>query len=81
MSSSILEAVRSVQGASGERGHLRQGEENKDDDHSHPPPAPLSHAEEAVVSESNEQSPERSGDGWKEFKKGMYGVLVSVTSR
>ena len=76
-----MEAVRSVQGASGERGHLRQGEENRDDDHSHPPPPPLSHAEEAVVSESDEHSPERSGDGWQEFKKGMCGVLVSVTSR
>ena len=80
VSSSILEAVRAVQAASGERGHLRHGGENTDDDHSHPPPAPRSHVEEAVVLDGNEQGPETSGDGWQEFKRGTHVVLGLLTS-
>lgn len=75
VSSSILEAVRGVQGIPSERGHLRQGGESRDEDHSLPPPAPLSHVEEAVVLDGNEQGPECSGDGWQEFNKGMHVFL------
>jgi len=81
VSSSILEAVRSVQGASGERGHSRQGGESRNDDHSHPSPPPFRLVEEAVILDTNEQSPDSSGDGWQEFKKGMHIVLGPVTSR
>jgi arrestin-related trafficking adapter 3/6 len=75
VSSSILEAVRGVQGASGQCGQLRQGGEGTDEDHSHPPPAPLNHVEEAVVLDGDERGPEISGDGWQEFKKGTHVVL------
>jgi hypothetical protein len=75
VSSSILEAVRSVQGASGQRGQLRQGGEGRNEDHSHSTPAPLNHVEEAVVLDGIEQDPEISGDGWQEFKKGMHVAL------
>jgi len=81
VSSSILEAMRSVQGASSERGHSRQREESRDNEHSRPPPARLSHVEEAVVIDGDEHCPEGSGDGWQEFKKGMHVVLVFVISR
>lgn len=70
MSTSILEAVRIVRGASPEHGQSKRGGESKDDIHSHPPPAPLGHMSELVGSDRNEQGLEESGDGWQEFKKG-----------
>jgi arrestin-related trafficking adapter 3/6 len=75
VSSSILEAMRSVQGTHGDRGHLRHGGESRDEDHSFPPPVPLSHVEEAVILDGNEQGSDCSGDGWQEFNKGMHVFL------
>ncbi|KAI0002225.1 hypothetical protein BJV74DRAFT_986079 [Russula compacta] len=77
MSTSILEAVRSVRGASPERGQSKRGGESKDDIHSHPPPAPLGHMSELVGSDGSEQGLEESGDGWQEFKKGTYTFPIS----
>lgn len=73
--------MRSMQGTPSKRGLSRQGEESKDDERSHTPPTRLSHVEEAVVIDGSEHCPESSGDGWQEFKRGMYVVLVSVISR
>jgi hypothetical protein len=60
MSSSILEAVRSVSGAPIER---RRGGESSDDNH-------LGHLREAVGLDGNKQGSDHSTDGWQEFKKG-----------
>jgi len=81
VSSSILDAMRSVQGTPSKRGLSRQREESRGDERSHTPPTRLSHVEEAAVTDGNEHCPESSGDGWQEFKKGMHVVLVSVISR
>jgi hypothetical protein len=74
VSSSILEAVRNVQGA-----YAEHGRGSRDVDRSHPPDH-LCHVEEAVILDNDEQGPEASGDGWQEFKKGMHVVLFPVTS-
>ncbi|KAH9955044.1 hypothetical protein BC827DRAFT_1239682 [Russula dissimulans] len=76
VSSSILEAVRSVSGPSREHGPSQRGAESRGDDHSHPPSNHFGHPPEAGGLD-NEQCSEVSGDGWHEFKKGTYTFPIS----
>ncbi|KAI0250909.1 hypothetical protein BJV78DRAFT_1214578 [Lactifluus subvellereus] len=71
VSSSIFEVMRSVSGTSRERDQSKR----REDDHCYPPHHPLGNVDEVIGLDSNE--PERSGDGWQEFKKGTYTFPVS----
>lgn len=63
VSSSILHAMRGVNGSS---------KECKTEDHS---PHPPGHRDESVGLDGNEQGSDSFGDGWQEFKKGMAASL------
>jgi hypothetical protein len=64
VSTSILEAMRSVSGTSRERHQSKR----RGDDHLYPPHHPLGNVDGVVGLDIHEG--ERSGDGWQEFKKG-----------
>ncbi|KAI9507988.1 hypothetical protein F5148DRAFT_980567, partial [Russula earlei] len=76
VSSSILDAVRTVSGASAER-RPQRGLEGRGDDYSHVPPSHFGLLSETGGLDSNEQVSEGTGNGWQEFKKGTYTFPIS----